>query len=135
MLGSRPLKSNQFFKIHHYPHIVDRSILSDYLLNNLALLKNQVRHRFRDISQFDPVSLANHLSTQKNQTILKPDLNLNYLKNEYSVEKFIENLDNVSIKYGCIQSMDLLNDNHSQEVNKAMIRKFYSYLPRSLLKK
>ena len=135
MLGARPLKSNQFFKIHHYPHIVDKSILSDYLLHNLALLKNQIRHRFRDISQFDPVSLANHLSTKKNQTILKPDLNLNYLKNEYSVEKFIENLDNVSIKYGCIQSMDLLNDNHSQKVNKAMIRKFYSYLPRSLLKK
>ncbi|MGO1251430.1 stealth family protein [Psychrobacter sp.] len=135
MLGSIPLKTNQFFKIHHYPHIVDKSVLSNYLISNLTFLENQIKHHFRDISQFDPISLSNHLSIQKNQTILKPDLKLNYLKNEYSVEKFIENLDDESIKYGCIQSMDLLSEEFSTEVNKAMIQKFYLYLPQSLLKK
>ncbi|WP_201547290.1 capsular polysaccharide biosynthesis protein [Psychrobacter sp. Pi2-1] len=134
MLGSIPLKTNQFFKIHHYPHIVDKSILSSYLLSNLTFLESQIKHRFRDISQFDPISLANHLSIQKNQAVLKPDLNLNYLKNEYSVEKFIKNLDDESIKYGCIQSMDLLSEGFSQKVNKAMIKKFYLYLPESLLR-
>lgn len=133
MLGAEVYKSNQFFEIHHYPHIIDKNVIKSYLLDHPDYLKEQIKHRFRDISQFDPVSLMNHLKIKKDEATLKPNLNLNYLKNEKSVNHFIENLKNTSIKYGCIQSMDQLNATSFERVRTAMTEKLSSHLPSSLL--
>ena len=38
MLSAKILGMNQFFEIHHYPHIVDKNILQSHLLNHPQLL-------------------------------------------------------------------------------------------------
>lgn len=133
MLGGEIYSSREFFEIHHYPHIIDKKVIKDYLLNHTDLLTAQIKHRFRDISQFDPVSLMNHLKIKKGEATLKPNLNLNYLKNQKGVNSFIENLDNASIKYGCIQSMDELDTTSFKQVHKAMTDKLSTHLPASVL--
>ncbi|MES1964852.1 stealth family protein [Psychrobacter sp. AH5] len=133
MLGAEVYKSSKFFEIHHYPHIIDKSVIKSYFLAHPDYLNNQIKHRFRDISQFDPVSLMNHLKIKKGEAILKPNLNLNYLKNEKSVSDFIKNLDNTSMKYGCIQSMDQLDATSFKQVQSAMTEKLSSHLPSSLV--
>lgn len=133
MLGADILGFKKFFEIHHYPHIVDRHALKDYLLAHPQLLETQIKYKFRSVEQLNPISLMNHITIQKQQAELKPDIELAYLKNEGSVDSFISALDNPVIKYGCIQSLDQLNPAEAKQVSEAMQQKLAGYLPNSIL--
>jgi uncharacterized protein YijF (DUF1287 family) len=43
-------------------------------------------------------------------------------------------LENETVKYGCIQSLDLLEPDLQKKVSQAMTHKFSAYLPRSVVK-
>ena len=133
MLGADILGFKEFFEIHHYPHCVDRKILSEYLLNHPDLLETQIKYKFRSVEQLNPISLMNHLKIQKDEAVLKPDLELAYLKNAESIETFVSALKQSEIKYGCIQSLDQLNDQDTEIVRNAMIEKLRGYLPQSVI--
>lgn len=133
MLGADILGFNQFFEIHHYPHIVDRDALKDYLLAHPELLETQIKFKFRSVEQLNPISLMNHIKIQKQQAELKPDLELAYLKNQDSLHSFIQALQNPAIKYGCIQSLDQLKEADAKQISTAMHEKLAGYLPHSVL--
>ena len=132
MLSAKILGMDQFFEIHHYPHIVDKTILKDHLLTHPQLLTEQIKYKFRDVAQVNPITLMNHLKIQKDEAHLKPETSINYLKNKDSVENFVLDLEDRTIKYGCIQSLDLLELNLYKEVSQAMRDKFSEYLPNSV---
>lgn len=134
MLSAKILGMDKFFEIHHYPHIVDKNILQTYWLHHPQLLNEQIKYKFRDVEQVNPITLMNHLKIQKSEAILKPDTSINYLKNEHSVESFINDLEDKSIKYGCIQSLDLLQPDLYEKISKAMRQKFSDYLPNAVIK-
>ena len=133
MLGAQLAGMNKFFEIHHYPHIVDKNILRNFLLSQPPLLAKQIQYKFRDVEQFNPISLMNHLKIKQGEVTLKPEIAINYLKDERSVDSFIKGLQDPEIKYGCIQSMDQLPSDEFSKVNEAMLTKFKSYLPQSLI--
>ena len=133
MLGADALGFNKFFEIHHYPHIVDRHALKDYLLEHPQLLETQIKFKFRSVEQLNPISLMNHIKIQKQQVELKPDLELAYLKNQDSLNGFIQALNNPEIKYGCIQSLDQLDSDAAKKISTAMQEKLAGYLPHSIL--
>ena len=133
MLSAKILGMDQFFEIHHYPHIVDKNILRNYLLSHPDFLVEQIKYKFRDVAQVNPITLMNHLKIQKDEAHLKPGTSINYLKNKNSVEDFITALEDSSIKYGCIQSLDLLEPDLYNRVSAAMKHKLSAYLPVSLL--
>jgi hypothetical protein len=133
MLGADVLGFKKFFEIHHYPHIVDRHALKDYLLEHPQLLETQIKFKFRSIEQLNPISLMNHIKIQKQQAELKPDLELAYLKNQDSLNSFIQALHNPEIKYGCIQSLDQLDSDAAKKISTAMHEKLAGYLPHSVL--
>lgn len=132
MLSADILGMKKFFEIHHYPHIVDRKILSEYLLSQPKLLETQIKFKFRSVEQINPISLMNHLKIQNNQALLKPDIALAYLKNEQSSDDFILATKNESIKYGCIQSLDQFDTISAQKISNTMSEKFKGFLPASL---
>ncbi len=133
MLGADILGFKKFFEIHHYPHIVDRHALKDYLLAHPPLLETQIKYKFRSVEQLNPISLMNHIKIQKQQAELKPDIELAYLKNADSLDSFVSALANPAIKYGCIQSLDQLNPAEAKQVSDAMQQKLAGYLPNSIL--
>ena len=133
MLGADVLGFNKFFEIHHYPHIVDRHALKEYLLEHPQLLETQIKFKFRSVEQLNPISLMNHIKIQKQQAELKPDLELAYLKNQDSLNSFIQALHNPDIKYGCIQSLDQLDSDAAKKISTAMQEKLAGYLPHSIL--
>ena len=133
MLGADVLGFKKFFEIHHYPHIVDRHALKDYLLEHPQLLETQIKFKFRSVEQLNPISLMNHIKIQKQQAELKPDLELAYLKNQDSLNSFIAALHNPEIKYGCIQSLDQLDSDAANKISTAMQEKLAGYLPHSIL--
>lgn len=132
MLSAKILGMDQFFEIHHYPHIVDKNILKSHLLSHPQLLTEQIKYKFRDVAQVNPITLMNHLKIQKGEASLKPNTSINYLKNESSVEDFILALEDKTIKYGCIQSLDLLESDLYIKISQAMRHKFLDYLPHSV---
>ena len=133
MLGADVLGFKKFFEIHHYPHIVDRHALKDYLLEHPQLLETQIKFKFRSVEQLNPISLMNHIKIQKQQAELKPDLELAYLKNQDSLNSFLQALHNLDIKYGCIQSLDQLDRDAANNISTAMQEKLAGYLPHSVL--
>ena len=133
MLSAKVLGINQFFEVHHYPHIVDKNILKNYLLDNPQLLIQQIQYKFRDVAQVNPITLMNHLKIQQGEAYLKPPVAINYLKHESGVENFLAGLQKQSVKYGCIQSLDLLDSDSRKNITEAMIQKFSQDLPSSLL--
>ena len=132
MLSAKIIGMDQFFEIHHYPHIVDRNILKTHLLSHPQLLTEQIKYKFRDVAQVNPITLMNHLKIQKDEAKLKLNTSINYLKNDSSVEKFIIDLEDKTIKYGCIQSLDLLEPDLQKRVSQAMKYKLGAYLPTSV---
>ena len=75
----------------------------------------------------------NHLKIQANQAVLKPDLDLAYLKNAESLNAFVSALNQDNIKYGCIQSLDQLSQVDAEQVKNAMLKKLADYLPQSVI--
>lgn len=133
MLGAEMLGMNKFFNIHHHPHSVDGKLLGAYLQQHADVLRKQIRHRFRSIEQFNPVSLITHLKVQAGEAVLEPDIDLAYLKNDKGVDGFLHSIVRNDIKYGCIQSLDTLSYANGLKIKKAMCEKFQEYLPSSVL--
>lgn len=132
MLSADILGMKRFFKIQHYPHIVDRKALKSYLTTHPQFLETQIKYKFRDIEQVNPIALTNHLKIKVSEAYLKPDTAINYIEYEDSIDDFINSLQNSNIKYGCIQSLDQLGANAYQKITRAMIEKFEAYLPLSV---
>lgn len=133
MLSAKILGMRKFYEIDHYPHIVDKNILKEYFLAHPEFLINQIKYKFRDVAQVNPVTLMNHLKIQREEVILKPRLLLNYLRSDRGLEDFIPKLQEESIKYGCMQSLDELDADSYLLLTRAMSDKFSAYLPVSLL--
>ena len=103
------------------------------MLEHPQLLETQIKFKFRSVEQLNPISLMNHIKIQKQQAELKPDLELAYLKNQDSLNSFIQALHNPEIKYGCIQSLDQLDSDAAKKISTAMHEKLAGYLPHSVL--
>ncbi|ALH95207.1 Stealth CR1 domain-containing protein [Acinetobacter equi] len=132
MLSADLVGLNQYYALDHRPHFVKTDLLKIYFQNNLDVLKSQLSHKFRHIDQFLPTALANHLAIQQNKAILKPDIHIAYIKPNGDVGVFVQELQDETIKYGCIQSLDLMTEQDQNIVRQAMIKKFNDYLPKAI---
>jgi hypothetical protein len=132
MLSADLLGLNQYYALDHRPHFVKTDLLKVYFQNNLDVLKSQLSHKFRHIDQFLPTGLANHLAFQQNKAILKPDIHIAYVKPNDDVCVFVQELQDETIQYGCIQSLDMMEVQKQHLVRQAMISKFKNYLPKEI---
>lgn len=132
MLSAELVGLDQYYEIHHRPHILSRKLFKTYFERHQEVLKKQISHRFRSADQFLPVGLNNHLGVIENKVMLVSDLDIAYLKNSNGIADFLIQIQNHQIKFGCIQSLDEFEDIVSQKVKKAMIDKFKDFLPHSI---
>ncbi|MGR0305398.1 Stealth CR1 domain-containing protein [Acinetobacter beijerinckii] len=129
MLSADCLELSKYFEIHHRPHILSRVLLYNYFENNMQQLQKQISFKFRNIDQILPVGLSNHLAIKKDQAILKDDVEIAYLKDHRDLEFFIQALSNPDVKFGCIQSLDQLQQSDEQSIRLALVDKFRDVLP------
>lgn len=129
MLSADCLGLSKYFEIHHRPHILSRVLLCNYFEKNMQQLQKQISFKFRNIDQILPVSLSNHLAIKKDQAILKDDVEIAYLKDHRDLEFFIQALSNPDVKFGCIQSLDQLQQSDEQSIRLAFVDKFRDVLP------
>lgn len=134
MLAANLFGFNNFFKVHHYPHIMDINIFRNFFKDYPEILEKQVSYRFRDIEQINPVSLAVHAKIKNKEALLCPDPSIAYLKNSKGIDDFISSVENEKINYGCIQSLDQFSEYEKEKIFFAMKKKFKIYLPESIFR-
>lgn len=135
MLSSVLLGDSKYFEVHHRPHIMDKNILKKYFSNHQNILQNQIAYRFRSAYQFLPVGLNNQLKIHANEAQLFNDIDIAYLKNSDSLNEFQKSCKNQLVKFGCIQSLDQLQDSHAEIVRSTMVEKLKDFLPKSVVNK
>lgn len=132
MLSADLVGLNQYYALDHRPHFVKTDVLKDYFLKKPEVLGQQLSHKFRHIDQFLPTALANHLAIQQNKAILQPDIPIAYIKPGDDVDVFVQSLQDQTIQYGCIQSLDQMDVGQQQNIRQAMMTKFKDYLPQQI---
>lgn len=132
MLSADCIGLSRYYEIHHRPHILSRVLLQTYFEKNTQLLQKQISFRFRNIDQILPVGLSNHLAIQNNKAILKDDVEIAYLKDGRDLAPFVQALANEQVKFGCIQSLDQLEQNAEQKIRSVLIDKFKDVLPNQI---
>ena len=132
MLSADMVGLKRYYALHHRPHFIQKERLQNYFKQHPEVLLQQIGFKFRDFEQFLPVGLANHLSIQHNKAILKPDEQVAYVKPSEDIAEFLQALQNDAIKYGCIQSLDLMTETNQALIRNAMINKFGEFLPQEL---
>ena len=116
----------KYFRTYHSPRALNKIILKDYFNNNLKLLKDQIKYRFRKSSQFISYSLIWHYSIKMNLAIISNELclqeiNIRSNSNTKGILKKIQYaIDNNNILFLNIQSLDILDIDTLNSVNELL---------------
>jgi hypothetical protein len=108
--SAKILGLEKYIRRDHTPVSVRKSILEEFFNENPAFLDNNIKHRFRDNTQFIISSLSNHLEVKKGSYILKKYFQLSYFQS-YNYIKTKLKLAIFKIQKGrkfmCFQSLEL----------------------------
>lgn len=71
---------NKYYNFKHTPHPLRKSTFENYFKNNTDVFINNIKHKFRDKTQFTPQGLANHLEIKNKTCVMQSDLQLLYFR-------------------------------------------------------
>lgn len=111
----------RYLALAHVPFPLRRSTLEKYFEAHPQALRDQVAHRWRHPSQFEPVALSFHLEMKAGRAIVEPDAQLLYLNpRRFSARRLRRRLrraqDDPSLIFACFQSLDAATPQHQQIV-------------------
>jgi len=127
--------SSRFWKAGHNLHPLRKSVFAEFFTRHPDILNKQLSFRFRDLWQFNPVSLANNLEIQRGDTPVDGKDGA-YLDDENITEevyeKFLAKLRDRSCLYACVQSLGLYPPAMQMGLRKILAEKFKAALPESI---
>ncbi|WP_298497287.1 Stealth CR1 domain-containing protein [uncultured Algibacter sp.] len=101
---------NNYYNFKHTPHPLRKSTFETYFKNNEQVFVDNIKHKFRNKTQFTPQGLANHIEIKNKTCVLKEDLQLMYFrsyKKPLLWYKFKLNVKNKGKLFLGLQSLDL----------------------------
>ena len=107
---------SKYYKFHHTPSPLRKSTFQLFFAENKELEIENIRYKFRNINQFLPHGLANHIEIKNKNCILKRNFQLSYIQS-YKKPKFWYAMKlkkagkNTNKLFLCIQSLELANKN------------------------
>lgn len=99
-----------YYNFKHTPHPLRKSTFEKYFEANPDVFIDNIKHKFRNKSQFTPQGLANHIEIKNKTCILKEDLQLMYFrsyKKPLIWYKFKLNIKSKNKLFLGLQSLDL----------------------------
>lgn len=110
--SAKLLGFKKYLRRDHTPVSVRKSTIEEYFRSNPDFLDNNIKHRFRDSSQFLMASLSNHLEIKNKTYVIDNNFNLSYYQS-YNYFKTVFKLFwfdySNSKKFMCFQSLELAN--------------------------
>jgi len=124
-----------FLHVHHHPHALRRSLLSEFYRDRSEVLSKQVKYRFRNISQYLPVSLSNHLELIYGTPFVKRKRTVAYIRpgRKGLPHKTVNAIRNEVTLFGCVQHLDSFSPEVQAEVHQVLCDKFRHVLPPTIL--
>ena len=123
LLGIR----RHFIKIYHTPKALKRSTYESYFEKHPRHLEQNIKHRFREPSQYNVEEIQYLLLNREKQLELRPANDLLYLKpkrdDSYIAEKLAEFDKRTHHKFGCFNSIDQLSDEARRMTIEWIIRR------------
>lgn len=124
--SAKLLGFKKYIRRDHTPVSVRKSTVKEYFQSNPEFLENNIKHRFRNNSQFIISSLSNHLEVRKKTYILDKNFRLIYFQS-YNFFRVMFNLFLFDIvkskKFMCFQSLELAPDKSLKYILKWIDKK------------
>ncbi len=133
VLGALMAGDSYYVELGHTGHFLRKGTFRAFFEKNPDVLEQQVKHRFRSIAQFLPVSLANHLELRSGGAKLLPELESCYIKPTNFSAKGLREIARGKSQWGCVQSLDEFPPDDAQQLRQALNEKFRSHLPGTVI--
>ena len=126
--------AKQFMLVDHHPHPMRRSVQQAFYNAHPDVLRTQISFKFRNICQFSPVSLANHLEIAVHGAKFGPPLKMMHARpgGRNVRARLIADISSERKLFGCIQSLDKFDSETRRLVRDLMRRKWGDFLPPSI---
>ena len=123
--------AGKFMLADHHPHPMRRSVQAAFFANHPAVLQTQLSFKFRDIGQYSPVSLANHLEIALNGVNFDagPEVLLVRPESRKLARRLEAGIRGEAIPFGCIQNLDQFDPQMLKLVRTLMREKLGDFLP------
>lgn len=112
----------KYYRTPHVPHPIRTETLRSFLDKNQAIFSNNLNFRFRDVNQFWPISLANHLEIANGNAILKNEAQIRMIKGERQTErkikKIINDINAGYVKFLCLESLEKIRPALRHDIDK-----------------
>ena len=104
----------KYYKFHHVPYALRKSTFESFFESNKEIEVENIRYKFRNLNQFTPQGLINHLEIKNKTCVLSNKLQLIYMKPirkslwelKYKLNSFSYNK-----LFLCLQSLDQCKPN------------------------
>lgn len=77
--GAKLLGFKKYYKFEHTPYPLRKSTFENYFQENKNVEYLNIKHKFRNMDQFTPQGLANHIEIKNGTCVLKKDIQLVYI--------------------------------------------------------
>lgn len=124
----------RFLSVHHHPHPLRRSTLQRYFSDHEDVLNRQIAFRYRDVEQFNTVSLANNLEILEHGVTVSEPRGLAYVeaRKGQRVPTELMKIKTGATPYGCVQGFELFDQNIRDEIRSVLAVKFNDVLPKAI---
>lgn len=129
VLAAGLVGERRYIQLDHSGHLLRRSTLARYFEKHPDVLARQIAPKFRKISQFLPMALANHLELQAGSARLQQARESCYLKPGHVEQPILDEIVKAERLWGCVQSLDEFEPHERQQFRAVMDRKFFDFLP------
>ena len=114
----------RYFRSGHTPLALNKQTLKTFFESHPHILKENIKHRFRNYNQFNTVALANHLEyTNGNRNFASSQavyMQPQQRGDDYVDRKFTQCENDKNILFLCVQSLDLASKSDQDLVFKKM---------------
>lgn len=118
--------NSRYFRSTHVPHPLRTTTFSEYFGNHPEVFSKNISYRFRDMEQYWPISLANHLEILNGNAVLSDDTSLLIIVGEHQSAKTIGNIlkdvENKKVKFLCLTALEQLNPSTTRHLATVMDR-------------
>lgn len=104
-----------YLRVFHAPHPLLKSTQSDFYKERTLLLESQIKPRFREVQQYYPIALANHLEIKAKSVVIRQQIGVKEIHNPgkksiAKIESTLEKaLDDPAILSVNLQNIDQCN--------------------------
>ena len=113
-----------YFRSPHVPHPVRKSTLAGYFAHHPDVFEANIKFRFRDMSQFLAVHLADHLEISRERAILENTTSVAQISGEHqsgrSIRKTLDQLTGGQIDFLCLGSLERVMESDRKLIDCAI---------------